>query len=180
MNRHDYFREEVERLKKDTLASALAGLQAQGKDPNDWLKTLYNAFGNRMLSDNERIWRTGAILVPLSLSAFAALVATTPLRPWKVAVLGAASSVLLWFWLVIAENHRAFQQKSEAWLLAIQEAVGFERAGGPKIEGNALNRFLIFPAAIQAMRWVLAVGVTVAWIVLWWLVASGRLTAGSS
>lgn len=175
MKAQDHFREEVERLEKDTLGPALAGMQAHGKDPDDWLKTLYTAFANRMLSDNERIWRTGAILVPLSLSAFAALVAMNPLSPWKVAVLGAASSALLWFWLVIAENHRAFQQKSEAWLLAIQETVGFERAGGPKVRGNALNQFLIFPAAIQGMRRVLAAGVTAAWIVLWWLVASGRL-----
>lgn len=180
MQGHDYFREEVERLKKDTVGPALAALRAEGKDPNDWLKTLYNAFGNRMLSDNERIWRTGAILVPLSLSAFAALVAMNSLRPWKVLVLGSASSALLWCWLIIAENHRAFQQKSEAWLLAIQETVGFERAGGPKVKGNAPNRFLIFSAAIQGMRWVLAVGVTAAWAVLWWLVASGRLTTGSS
>jgi hypothetical protein len=176
----DHFREEIERLKKGCIGPAVAKLQAEGKDPNDWLKTLYTAFLNRMLSDNERIWRTGAILVPLSLSAFAALAAMRDFASWKVLVLGSASSALLWCWLIIAENHRAFQQKSEAWLVAIQETVGFERAGGPKVQGNALNRVLIFSGAVQWMRWGLAVGVTAAWLVLWWLAASGRLTSGSS
>lgn len=180
MEAHDYFRDEVERLKKAAIAPAVAKLQAEGKDPSDWLKTLYTAFLNRMLSDNERIWRTGAILVPLALSAFAALVAMKDLDAWEVAVLGSASSVLLWWWLIIAENHRAFQQKSEAWLVAIQETVGFERAGGHKVRGNGLSRVVIFPGAVQLTRWGLPVVVTAAWIVLWWFVISGRLTTGSS
>lgn len=167
MPKRDYFREEVDRLKAE-IKKMIVAFQAEGKDPTDWLKTLYNSFSNRMLSDNERIWRTGAIFVPLSLSAFAALVSMSNLDSWKVLTLGLASSALLWCWLFIAENHRAFQQKSEAWLVAIQETIGLEKVGGPKVRGNKLNQILIFGAAIQWMRWLLTIGVTAAWAYLWW------------
>jgi hypothetical protein len=180
VGKQDYFREEVDRLRKQAIDPAVTKMRDRQEDPNDWLKILYKAFSDRMLSDNERIWRTGAILVPLSLSAFAALVSLKELQPWQVLVLGSASSALLWCWLIIAENHRAFQQKSEAWLVAIQETIGIEKSGGAKVKGNMPNRFLTFRAAVQWMRWVLAVGVTGAWIVLWWLAWSSCLTMGSS
>lgn len=114
MRKRDYFREEVDRLKKEAINPGIEKIRAEGENPHDWLKTLYKSFSDRMLSDNERIWRTGAILLPLSLSTFAAVVSIKDLHTWHIVVLGFTSSALIWSWLFIAENHRAFQQKSEA------------------------------------------------------------------
>jgi hypothetical protein len=49
-----------------------------GVDSNRWLELLFKHYSDRMLSDNERIWRTGALLIPLSLAAFAALAGISP------------------------------------------------------------------------------------------------------
>ncbi len=68
----------------DTLA---ARQEADGLKSEEWMKLLYSSYLQRMLSDNERIWRTGAIFVPLSLSALAALVTIKDLTIWRILVL---------------------------------------------------------------------------------------------
>jgi hypothetical protein len=95
-------------------------------------------------------------------SAFAALLAVEGPRLWKTVVLAAGSCDLLGLWLVIAENHRSFQQKSEAWMVAILELIGIEKVGADKIRGNTLNRMLTFKGAVQRTRWVLALLVALA------------------
>ena len=37
-------------------------------DKDEWLRLLYSSYLKRMLSDNERIWKTGAIFIPISIS----------------------------------------------------------------------------------------------------------------
>ena len=64
-----------------------------GLDPGKLLESLFKHYTDRMLSDNERIWRTGALFVPISLAAFAALTAVKCLQVWQILVLGAPSIV---------------------------------------------------------------------------------------
>jgi hypothetical protein len=131
---------------------------------NEWLKIVYKASFDRMLSDNERIWRTGQLFVSISLGAFAALVALkSPVKPWMVVVLGTASSSLMWTWLIVADNHRAFQQKSDAWLLAIHQVIGINDPLPAKIGGSLRTK----GDMVQKVRWALAIGVTLSWFALW-------------
>jgi hypothetical protein len=174
MTRQGPFRATVDELKA-TLGSVVDEREKNGRDSDEWLRTLYSTYAERMRSDNERIWGTGSILLPLAAAGFAAFVAIDKPQLWHAIVLGIASSALAWCWLFIAENHRSFQQKSEAWLVAIQEVLGLIDKRGPKVPGNWLNRLLTFKGAVQWMRWVLVGVITVGWFVLAILCATGRL-----
>jgi hypothetical protein len=142
---------------------------------NNWLLYLHKHHTDRMLSDNGRIWQTSAIFVPVALAAFAALTAIkSPLSWWHVAILGLPSTSIVWLWLVIAENHRGFQKKSEAWLFAIEESRGlFARHAPLKFPSKGYDRLVTFDKAIQKSRWWLVFGVGTFWIVLLVLVSAG-------
>lgn len=140
---------------------AFENLQADG-----WLRTLYESYTQRFLSDSSRIWITGLIMIPLSLAAFAALPTIEKPTFIHLLVLAIASVAVMVSWLVIAENHRAFQEKSRAWIVAIEETLGLEETGGSKIRANLLNRMLTFAAAVQIMRWVLTFSVIIGWILV--------------
>lgn len=133
-------------------------------DSREWLETLFNHYSDRMLSDNERIWRTGALFVPISLAAFAVLAGIQSLQLWHILALGASSIILMWTWIVIAENHRSFQQKSEAWLIAIQRAMDLDAPRQVKVvKAGGLERYVTRKSAVQKMRWFLLIMVVVFW-----------------
>lgn len=166
---------------KRTPAQVIDGMRAGGlctpDEYNAWLLRLHEHFTERLLSDNSRIWQTGAIFVPIALAAFGALTTVkAPVAWWQVLVLGIPSTSLTWLWLVIAENHRAFQQKSQAWLFAIEEARGFFARPAPdKYPSKGHDRRLSFPRGIQKARWWLAIGVGTSWALLLALSIAGKL-----
>ena len=162
----DEFERTVQDLKAKLKESLVDGSAYEGLQRDEWLRTLYESYTERFLSDNSRIWITGSIMIPLSLAAFAALPTISCPKFIHLLTLAIASSAVMISWLVIAENHRAFQEKSRAWIVAIEETLGLEKTGGPKIRGNILNRILTFPAAVQIMRWGLAGAVVIAWILV--------------
>lgn len=88
-----------------------AGAAAKGLDSTKLLEVLYKSYTDRMLADNERIWRTGAIFVPAALALFVALGTLKHIYLWHVLSFGLSAIFLMWLWLVIAKNHRSFQQK---------------------------------------------------------------------
>jgi hypothetical protein len=142
----------------------------EGFQSDEWLRTLYKSYTNKFIHDNNRIWTTGSIMIPLSLAAFAAVPTINCPKSIHLLILGLASLTIIISWLVIAENHRAFQDKSLAWVVAIEEVLGLTGTGGTKIRGNPLNRLLTFPAAVQIMRWSITSSITIGWIlvlILW-------------
>lgn len=174
MPRRDYFEEEVTKL-MGILAKMIEDQQKDGKDSNSWLQILYENYSRRFLSDNDRIWGTGSILIPLSLAGFAAVVGLEDLGWPHVAILMFASTTVMLIWLVIAENHRAFQQKSQAWLVAIERTIKLEGVGAPEVKGNVLNRLLTGKGAVQKMRWYLFFAVILGWIAVLILTLMGWL-----
>lgn len=117
------FEQQVDAVSEALNAMLKAHREKGITDSSKWLEALFKHYSDRMLSDNERIWRTGALFVPIALAAFAALTAIKLLQLWHIVALAAPSMTLMWAWIVIAENHRSFQQKSEAWLIAIQRVM---------------------------------------------------------
>jgi hypothetical protein len=91
MKGQDAFRTEVERLQAAIIDMTK---EMKDEDKSKWLQTLYTSYLNRMFSDNERIWRTGALFVPLSLSAFAAY-ANTKIQGLKLLVISIASIFII-------------------------------------------------------------------------------------
>jgi hypothetical protein len=142
----------------------LKALQHRSKaDGDDWLRALYAAYLQQFLSDNNRIWTTGQLMVPLALSPLALLVSIPDslCSGIKIVVLAMPSIALIWFWLVIAENHRALQEKSRHWLDAIERLLDVQIPGGPKARGA-----LVQAGRIRQVRWWLASAITIAWLAL--------------
>jgi hypothetical protein len=140
-------------------------------DPNvdrDILKMLYEGRLQQFIADNNRIWTTGALLVPLALAAFFALASIDHPQLEHFIVLGAASSLLGFFWLSIAEGHRGFQDLSHAWMTAIEARFGVRRNApkGTLIERQRRERRV----RIQIVRYFIVAAIPILWIIaaLWW------------
>lgn len=150
---------------------------AQKMDPAKALEALLKHYTDRMLTDNERVWRTGALFIPISLAAFAALTSIRCLQVWQVLVLGVPSTALMFAWIVLAENHRAFQEKSEVWIIAICAAMGLQATERPKSQFYGKYTRITRSGAIRELRWRLFYGVAIAWAIILagactsWLVA---------
>lgn len=141
-------------------------------DTNKIFEALFKHYTDRMLADNERIWKTGALFVPISLAAFAAFAAIKCPQVWHILVLGIPSIGLMFAWIVIAENHRSFQQKSEAWLVALHRAVDLDLKLPIKLPTGGMEDAVTTSGAIQRMRWHLLAGVAALWgLILLWAVA---------
>ena len=137
----------------------------RNKIDEDWLRLLYSEYSNRFQLDNGRIWDTGKILIPFSLIGLGVLTKITdPCSTIKFA-LALASIAVIVCWLISAENHRAFQNKSIAWLMAIENEVGINFDIPAKLPDDDINKFLCKKGAV---KW--SIRVLVGLIVLSWLV----------
>ena len=136
--------------------------ETKGPDGDKWLQILYKSYHQQFLSDNNRIWTTGQWMISISLAALAVLpTLANPLSSFNILLLAIPSVSLIWVWLVIAENHRGFQEKSQEWLSEIERILGVKKPGGPKARGR-----LIAPGAVRRMRWCLAFGISGVWVFL--------------
>jgi hypothetical protein len=132
------------------------------RESDDWLKELYKAHTDRFMKENDRIWETGKILLPLSLGAFAAYGAVPEPKGSQIA-LALASFGLLLIWHLIAACHRHFQDIHHSWLTAIERT----------LEISARR-----PRDRLSLEWVrrgFLVGVAVLWLALLWQSACEHL-----
>lgn len=134
-----------------------------GERGDKWLHLLYTSYLNRFLSDNNRIWTTGQWMITLSVAPFAAIPNLAKPSTLNFVFLAIPSITLIWVWLIIAENHRAFQEKSIDWMRAIESALDIERPGGDKVPRKSAH---IGRNLVQKMRWVLAVGISLLWFTI--------------
>jgi hypothetical protein len=120
---------------------------------------LHEQYTQRFLSDNNRIWTSGALFVPLSFAPFAVLVTVRQAmsHPLALILLAIPSIFLLLFWNVTADGHRRFQEQSASWTDAIERAMG---VGPPKLKAP---RWRI---RIAMARWLLAAFNTLFWVAL--------------
>jgi hypothetical protein len=95
---------------------------------------MYETYGNRFISDNTRIWTTAASMIPLSFGAFVVLASIDQPSRLQVVLFPLAGWLLMSVWLVIAENHRAFQDPSLQCIRAIERVWGFEQ--GPPLKNT--------------------------------------------
>ena len=95
-------------------------------DRNDEVaRTLYAEYNARFLSDNNRIWTTGATMIPLSLGSFALLASIKEPTLAQVIALPLIGVCLMAFWEMIADGHRVFQDSSRKNCTTIEERWGF-------------------------------------------------------
>ena len=154
------FNQVVEGLESQ-LQKALEGRS----DKEEWLRSFYQLYTQRFLSDNNHIWTTGAIMIPASLAGFAVVAGANNITIGPIVVLGIASTLLMFSWVVIGENHRAFQNKSLAWIKAIEKVVGINDTFCPKILDEGSVGFVVKSGMVQEMRWGLLLLVFLGWVV---------------
>jgi hypothetical protein len=128
------FRKYVDQIKTEINEKLIKGNANNGRQVDEWLQIIYQSYSQRFISDNERIWATGAIMIPLALAIFVALPSIKEPTTLQLITLGIPSILVMMSWLVIAENHRAFQEKSRAWIVAIEETLGLQNTGGRKYQ----------------------------------------------
>lgn len=124
---------------------------------SDQLLTLYKAFQDRMLSDNDRIWKITSIMLPVSFAPIAALTALSHIALWQIVVLALTSVLLAYAWFLMCENHCAFQQKSEAWMSGILMTLGIEDPLEEKVSGGCRD-WLSVASVRRIMLWVIVLG----------------------
>jgi hypothetical protein len=97
----------------------------------DGLWNIYSTKSQLFLSDNNRIWTTGAIIIPLAFGTVAALAAMKDVTSAQRLFAGLVGLALLLLWNLFADRHRTLQERSEAWLRAIESVNGgpFEDSG---------------------------------------------------
>ena len=124
MWRKNWYRQELEELRTE-LSSRLQQL-ITNEQGSDWLKTLYEKRTDRFISDNDKIWTTGQILIPIAIGAFGIYATLTKPDIYQVLILALLSVGLLVIWELIAVVHRRFQDIHECWLDAIEQRLSIK------------------------------------------------------
>lgn len=131
-----------------------------------WLETLYNHYSERFNEDNNKIWTTASIFIPTSLAGFIAFATIENPSFLQIVGLMAGSLALLTIWLFIAENHRAFQDKSLAWIIAIEKVIGISDTTDTKIKTSRLTKLLTGSFGVQKAYAFLVLAVFFVWTII--------------
>lgn len=85
------------------------------------LLELYKTQHERYLSENDKIWTTGRVFIPISLSGLGLFGSIQNPALWQTLVIAFGSVSLLLFWHYIASRHREFQNYHDLWLEIFEE-----------------------------------------------------------
>ncbi len=163
--------------RKETDVKGQKFVEQLKKLPDDALATLYTAHSERFVSDNNRIWSTASTMIPLSLGAFVVLANIKEPTFAQVMTCSLSGWLLITFWLVTAENHRAFQEASLKWLDAIESAWGLtEQSPGKVPKNRGVTSRLTGEGMTRRARWGIWWAVTIGSIIVVTFWPSGVLT----
>lgn len=165
LRRHSYSpgnSKEAEELVRD-LQKQLTACRAGGQSQEPWLHIVYQHYAERFQKDNEKIWTIGAIFIPLSLAGLTVL---KDVSFAQTVLLAVGSTMLMQFWVWIAENHRGFQNKSQAIVQAIEQNFGlkFSEVEGKKIQEKLDSHDSVRGFSVQASRWRMLSAVRAVWL----------------
>jgi hypothetical protein len=127
------------------------------------VQALYLRYFERFTNDNNRIWSTGNIFIPLSLAGLTSLKDATTMFTLVLAI---GSITLMWFWLLIAENHRAFQNRAQTTMEGIEAYLGFYMDVPPKLAAHKILKIKLQGKSIftaQNIRWQMFFSVFCIW-----------------
>lgn len=123
---------------------------------------IYSVRAQTFLSDNNRIWTMAGFILPVAFG-LVSLVQSGDFGIGQKVLAGASSTALLVLWNLFSDHHRAFQQKADAWMRAIEEIHGIGDPGPPKaglprpLSGGRLR--------IQNIRWYSVLVLIALWVV---------------
>jgi hypothetical protein len=146
------------------------------------LATIYEMRVSRFLADNNRIWTTAASMIPLSLGAFVVLASIDKPSRLQVILFPLAGWILMSVWLVIAEKHRIFVDKSLEVIRGIERIWGLQEPQPREAVGNRLTRWAFYLFAsneiVRKMRFTLWGLVTLGALVIFAFWPGGLLAPG--
>ena len=125
---------------------------------------IYDARLRRHLADNNRIWITGALLLPASVAGIAVLGAVSHPTLADRILIGSGSVTIVVVWNLFADLSRGFQARSEAWMTAIERYLGLPKSAGSS--KAAVPRWAqLWPLAkVHRVRWLLVPVVLAYWV----------------
>lgn len=139
------------------LNNVSSGEEAELK--HGWLQTYYSALNDRFLADIDRIWSTGAIMIPLSLGAAVALVTIDERTLWDAIFLAVPSIMLIVFWDLIVRRHNYFRDRSLRTMELIEAAVRSQ----PGLEIRKVEPEGWY-LAIHKLRRIFVIGIVAFWL----------------
>lgn len=150
------------------VASSKAQTKSIGHIDSEWLRHLHSEHHERLLHDNNRIWNGAQLLIPAALVPFGAL-ATIQTLPshGTLSIFALISISLILFWHFMAEGHKAFQQKSLAWMVAIEEELGlFTRDLPSRVFSTEISRSFVVQEndILPLVRQILVLLFLIAWL----------------
>lgn len=154
----------------DICIAAIANIERECGDKREMFQTrlmdLHSHHAERFLADNERIWQTGAILIP---SAGAGLFAVGSLHndlPAGLLLLAVASIAIIYLWHCLAEQHRMFQTTHSVWLQAIERRLGVMTRPSSKTLRPNQRRPVLLASGERPARVFLVAVIILIWTVL--------------
>lgn len=139
---------------------------APDEDPKDWYRAIYSARTARFLAENERIWTTGRIFLPLSLACVAIWATFKPTKLIPVLALAILSIGMCYLWHRISTTHKRYQEEHMAWLVAIEKHVGLHTSLRLPDEKPSIPQIRKILLVLLSIAWgliTLTTGCTNAW-----------------
>jgi hypothetical protein len=130
---------------------------------DEWLLRLHESYTERFLADNERIWSTASLFIPLSLATFPAYFALDERTLQLAGTFGAVSVALVTFWYLIAEKHKTFQNRSYDVVRAI-ETIIIGRNEMDEIRAAVLRHAPDAGPSVHTTRLTLVMSIWVGWL----------------
>jgi hypothetical protein len=138
-------------------------------DSEGWLKELYKVHADGFKGENDRIWETGKIIVPVSFAAFGAFAQLKDKGLLEVAVFGFGSTSLLLLWHLIARSHRHFQDAHRTWTEEIELVMHRDQKGSGTADAKTKTSNLETPknkVGMPRIRRILLWTVGSAWVLI--------------
>jgi hypothetical protein len=165
-NAIDKFRLEV----RSELVRAFGEFKPDSDQKAQIVQLFYTTYFERFLNDNNKIWSTGNIFIPLSL---AGLISLNSLALPYTCLLALGSMALMRFWVLVAENHRAFQTNAQTIMEAIEGYMGPTIKSGKLAPHRSIQHKLFGKLlfTVQNIRWQMFASVCVIWLLAVWFKA---------
>lgn len=160
------FRQKIQ----EELVRAFGPFQPKRGEKVEITQLLYTTYFERFLNDNNKIWSTGNIFIPLSL---AGLLSLNSLALPYTCLLALGSMALMRFWVLVAENHRAFQTHAQTIMEAIEGYMGPTIKPGKLAPHRSIEHKLFGKPlfTVQNIRWQMFASVCVIWLLAVWFKA---------
>lgn len=152
---------ESETYKSNQEALLLKRLKELSEKPetSGWIETIYKSRSDRLISENDKIWTTGRIFIPISVGVFGVYATIDTPKLSQVSILATISISLLLIWQAISFVHKKFQTTHSDWLERIEKVVWLET---PKKKETFLERII----KLGRIRGLLIITIIIIWSII--------------